>query len=148
MKLFGSSGIRAVFDKDLLELACRVGLVVGKRYPNVVIGTDTRTSRDAMKHAVVSGLLASGAQCRDMGVAPTPTVAYVARDFDAVIAVAVRSRTRSIGADVTAFNGVPIRCDLDAVDTELVYGQAADRAAATARDQPQAVGTCTGGTTV
>ena len=29
MSLFGTSGIRAVFDRDLLDLAFRVGLAVG-----------------------------------------------------------------------------------------------------------------------
>jgi phosphoglucosamine mutase len=82
MRLFGTSGIRAIFDRDLLDLAFRVGLAVGRNCGNVVIGTDTRTSRDAMKHAVISGLLAAGARCRDAGVAPTPTLAFITRDFD------------------------------------------------------------------
>ena len=87
MKLFGSSGIRAVFDKDLLDLAFRVGLALGKRHGNVVVGTDTRTSRDTMKHAVVSGLLASGARCSDAGITPTPTLALATRDFRAGVMV-------------------------------------------------------------
>ena len=53
MSLFGSSGIRTVFNKELLDIAFRVGLGVGKTCSNVVVGTDTRTSRDAMKHAVI-----------------------------------------------------------------------------------------------
>ena len=87
MKLFGSSGIRTVFNKDLLNIAFRVGLAVGKNYNNVVIGTDTRTSGDAMKHAVISGLLAAGARCSDAGLAPTPTLAYVTREFDAGVMI-------------------------------------------------------------
>lgn len=87
MRLFGSSGIRAVFDKDLLNIAFRAGLGTGKIYRNVVVGTDTRTSRDAMKHAVISGLLASGARCSDAGIVPTPTLAYITREFDAGIMV-------------------------------------------------------------
>ncbi len=87
MKLFGSSGIRAVFDKDLLALAFRVGLAVGRQYKNVVIGRDTRTSGDAMKHAVISGLLAAGARCYDAGITPTPTLAYVTREFDAGVMI-------------------------------------------------------------
>jgi len=82
MGLFGSSGIRAVFNKDLLTRAFRVGLAVGGRYERVIVGTDTRTSRDAMKHAVISGLLAAGAECHDAGITPTPTLAYVTRQFD------------------------------------------------------------------
>ena len=87
MKLFGSSGIRTVFNKDLLNIAFRVGLAVGKNYNNVVIGTDTRTSGDAMKHAVISGLLAAGARCSDAGITPTPTLAYVTREFDAGVMI-------------------------------------------------------------
>lgn len=87
MGLFGSSGIRAVFDKDLLALAFRVGLTVGGQYKNVVTGRDTRTSGDAMKHAVIAGLLAAGARCQDAGVIPTPTLAYVTREFDAGVMI-------------------------------------------------------------
>lgn len=87
MKLFGSSGIRTVFNKDLLDIAFRVGLAAGKDYHNVVIGTDTRTSGDAMKHAVISGLLAAGARCSDAGLVPTPTLAYVTREFDAGVVI-------------------------------------------------------------
>jgi phosphoglucosamine mutase len=87
MKLFGTSGIRAVFDSDLVSLAYRVGMVVGGSHSNVVVGTDTRTSGDVMKHAVMSGLLAAGATCRDAGVTPTPTLAFVTREYDAGIMI-------------------------------------------------------------
>jgi phosphoglucosamine mutase len=87
MGLFGSSGIRAVFDKDLLTLAFRAGLAVGRQYDHVVVGRDTRASGEAMKHAVISGLRASGARCRDAGITPTPTLAYGAREFDAGVMI-------------------------------------------------------------
>jgi phosphoglucosamine mutase len=87
MGLFGSSGIRTLFDSELLHLASRVGLAVGEYYRNVVVGRDTRTSGDAMKHAVISGLLAAGAHCHDAGIAPTPTLAYITREFDAGIMI-------------------------------------------------------------
>jgi len=83
MKLFGSSGIRAVFNQELLRLAFRVGLAVGRSCGRVVVGTDTRTSAGAMKHALLSGLLAAGARAADAGITPTPTLAYATRDFDA-----------------------------------------------------------------
>lgn len=87
MRFFGTSGIRALFNKDLVELAWRVGLAVGGKYGSVVVGTDTRTSRDVMKHAIISGLLASGASCRDAGVTPTPTLAYATKEFAAGVMV-------------------------------------------------------------
>jgi phosphoglucosamine mutase len=87
MKLFGSSGIRAVFDSELINLAFRAGLAVGEHNDNVVVGRDTRTTSDAMKHAVISGLLAAGAHCHDAGIIPTPTLAYITRDFGAGVMI-------------------------------------------------------------
>jgi len=87
MKLFGTSGIRAVFDFDLLNLAVKVGLVVGRSHRNVVVGTDTRTSGHAMKHAVIAGMLAAGDGCRDAGITPTPTLAFMTRGYDAGVMI-------------------------------------------------------------
>jgi len=83
MQLFGTSGIRRVADKDLIQLVLKVGLAVGKVYGSVVVGSDTRTSSEAMKHALISGLLAAGSKGYDAGVIPTPTLAFAAREFDA-----------------------------------------------------------------
>lgn len=83
MQLFGTSGIRRVADKNLVQLALEVGLAVGKVYGSVVVGSDTRTSSDAVKYAFISGLLAAGSRGCDAGVIPTPTLAFAAREFDA-----------------------------------------------------------------
>jgi len=83
MQLFGTSGIRRVADKNLIQLALEVGLAVGKVYSSVVVGCDTRTSSEAMKYALVSGLLAAGSRSCGAGVIPTPTLAFAAREFDA-----------------------------------------------------------------
>ncbi len=83
MALFGSSGIRDIADEKLISLAFKVGLAVGKIHNDVVVGRDTRTSSDAMKHALISGLLAAGARCSDAGIIPTPTLALATRGFSA-----------------------------------------------------------------
>ncbi|MDZ4230923.1 MAG: phosphoglucosamine mutase [Dehalococcoidales bacterium] len=83
MHLFGSSGIRRVADRSLVELALKAGLAVGTVYDRVVVGCDTRTSSDAVKHAFISGALAAGSECFDAGVVPTPTLALAAREFQA-----------------------------------------------------------------
>jgi len=83
MQLFGTSGIRSIANKDLIQLAQKVGLAVGNVYGRVVVGSDTRTSSEAMKHAFISGLLAAGCGGYDAGVIPTPTLALAARKFDA-----------------------------------------------------------------
>ncbi len=83
MQLFGTSGIRRVADKNLIQLALEVGLAVGKVYGSVVVGSDTRTSSEAVKYALISGLLAAGSKSGDAGVVPTPTLAFATREFDA-----------------------------------------------------------------
>jgi len=83
MRLFGTSGIRRVVDSSLLQLALEVGLAVGSIYRPVVVGRDTRTSGNALKHAVMAGLLASGSRCFDAGVLPTPTLAWATCHFAA-----------------------------------------------------------------
>ena len=87
MGLFGTSGIRGLLDKSLVYLALKVGLAVGKVYGNVVVGSDTRTSSDVLKHALISGLLAAGCRCEDAGITPTPTLGFVTRKFDAGVVI-------------------------------------------------------------
>ena len=87
MSLFGTSGIRAVVDSWLIQLALKVGLVVGMGKNNVVVGCDTRTSSGAMKGAVIAGLLAAGSSCYDAGVVPTPTLALAAKEFNAGVMI-------------------------------------------------------------
>ena len=81
MGLFGTSGIRRIADKNLIQLALKTGLAVGEVYGNVIVGCDTRTSGDAVKHAFISGLLTAGSTCCDAGVIPTPTLAWRLENF-------------------------------------------------------------------
>jgi phosphoglucosamine mutase len=83
MGLFGTSGIRRVADRNLLDIALKTGLAVGRVYKSVVVGADTRTSSSAVKHALISGLLSAGAECYDARVLPTPTLALATRGFQA-----------------------------------------------------------------
>ncbi len=87
MQFFGTSGIRNIVTRDLLGLAYKVGMAVGKAYGDVVVGNDTRTSSGVMKHSVISGLLAAGARCGDVGIVPTPTLAFVTREFHAGVMI-------------------------------------------------------------
>ncbi len=87
MRLFGTSGIRRLWDKGLLDLAVKVGLAIGETYGTVVVGTDTRTSSDSLKQALISGLLAAGSHGEDAGIVPTPTLALAAREFDAGVMI-------------------------------------------------------------
>jgi phosphoglucosamine mutase len=87
MQLFGTSGVRRLVDSDLINLGQKIGLAVGTIYKKIVVGRDTRTSGSALRQALTSGLLATGAECSDAGILPTPGVALAAREFSAGIMI-------------------------------------------------------------
>ncbi len=81
--LFGSSGIRALYDRSLVNLALAVGSAVGMQAGQVVMGRDTRTTGPLLAHAFSAGVLSSGGDVRYGDIAPTPTVAFATRNAGA-----------------------------------------------------------------
>ncbi|WP_457752397.1 phosphoglucosamine mutase [Thermococcus sp.] len=85
-KYFGTSGIRGVFSECVTpELALGVGKAVGTYIGGgtVVVGMDTRTSSETLKRAFVSGLLSTGIDVIDIGLAPTPLTGFAIRLYGA-----------------------------------------------------------------
>ncbi|MDW7731463.1 MAG: phosphoglucosamine mutase [Methanolobus sp.] len=83
MKLFGSSGIRGLANKDItVDLALKVGLALGRSKKTAVIGRDPRIAGEMIEHAVISGLVSSGCDVIRVGLVTTPTLAYATRDYD------------------------------------------------------------------
>jgi phosphoglucosamine mutase len=129
MYLFGTSGIRKIVAKDLIQLALKVGLAVGEIYDSVVVGSDTRTSGYALKHALISGVLFSGASCSDAGVLSTPTLALAAQNFQAGVMITASHNPpeyngiKLINPDGSAFDSVQ-RGEIE----ELVLGDLATAA--------------------
>ncbi len=81
--LFGSSGIRQKYDQQLVKIAFSVGSALAARSEETVIGMDTRTTSPVLLHAVLSGILGSGGVARTAGIAPTPSIAFAARNASA-----------------------------------------------------------------
>ena len=85
-RLFGTSGIRGIFNVDLTpKLALEVGLALAT-YTNageIVIGHDTRVSSPLLEHSVISGLLAGGSSVQKLGLTPTPVLAFLTRELKA-----------------------------------------------------------------
>ncbi len=87
MKLFGTSGIRGLYGKEIsLDLALKVGRAVGTYVDEgtVVIGRDPRTSSLALENAVVSGIESAGVSVVRLGMVPTPVLAFAARKLNTV----------------------------------------------------------------
>jgi phosphoglucosamine mutase len=88
MKLFGSSGIRGIANKEITpELALKVGLVLGSRKKIAVIGRDPRVSAPMIEHALIAGLTSAGCDVTEIGLVTTPTLAYAARAYECGVMV-------------------------------------------------------------
>ncbi|MDV3102968.1 phosphoglucosamine mutase [Thermococcus waiotapuensis] len=91
-KYFGTSGIREVVNERLTpELALRVGKALGTYLDGgtVVVGKDTRTSGEMLKNALISGLLSTGVDVIDIGLAPTPLTGFAIRLYGADAGVTI-----------------------------------------------------------
>jgi len=87
---FGTDGVRGVYGENLTdELAYKLGKSVGyilkeKEEKLFIIGRDTRESGKSLENSLAKGLLEMGFNVVSIGIAPTPTVAYLIKYFKAV----------------------------------------------------------------
>lgn len=103
--LFGSSGIRQRFDRSLVEIALAVGAVMGERYPDCIVGTDTRITSPVLARAILAGILGAGGNARFTGIAPTPSVAYSARTAKAGCMITASHNPEQVQRDKTVQPG-------------------------------------------
>lgn len=73
---FGSSGIRSRYGSELVSTSLLLGQILGKKYREVVVGRDTRTTSRIIENAFMAGVLSSDCSVRSAGLVPTPVVAY------------------------------------------------------------------------
>lgn len=96
-KLFGTDGIRGTAGKFPLDgkTVKIIGDCAGKvfkknrRKPLIVIGMDTRRSGPDIFKNLADSLSASGVEVWDLGVIPTPGVAYIARKYPVSAAIVI-----------------------------------------------------------
>lgn len=85
-KLFGTAGIRGPIENKVTpEMAHKLAFSLGTYTDGgkIVVGKDTRTSSDMLEHAIISGLLSSGSDVVDIGLAPTPCLAFSTKNLGA-----------------------------------------------------------------
>ena len=89
-RLFGTDGARGIANTEIsCELAMQIGrctaVVLGEGKQNVklrvLIGTDTRRSADMLASAIAAGLCSAGCNVLNIGVVPTPAVAFLVRQY-------------------------------------------------------------------
>ena len=108
-KYFGTDGIRRIANTELTpELVYRVAKAGAyalskhtNKTPTILIGRDTRLSGSLIESAMTAGFLSYGANVKQLGVIPTPGVAYLTKRLKADASVVI-----SASHNTYDFNGV------------------------------------------
>jgi phosphoglucosamine mutase len=131
-KYFGTDGIRGKVGKPplvpdfILKLGYAAGKVLSdatKTQPTFAVGRDTRHSGQMLQNALVSGLLASGASVIDLGVIPTPGVAFLTRELNANAGVVISASHNPFsenGIKFFDFEGMKLPEEIEVLIEELL----------------------------
>jgi len=108
-RLFGTDGVRGVANDELTPLlAMQLGqagaYVLSKENqhkPTIMVGCDTRLSGDMLAAALMAGACSVGANVVNVGVLPTPAVAYLTKKYRVDAGVVI-----SASHNPMEFNGI------------------------------------------
>ncbi len=123
-KYFGTDGIRRIANTDLTpELVYRVakaGAYVFSKHlnhtPLVLIGMDTRLSGGLIESSMTAGFLSCGANVINLGIIPTPAVAFLTRKLNADVSVVISASHNSYeynGIKFFSSKGMKIQDELE-----------------------------------
>jgi phosphoglucosamine mutase len=99
-RLFGTDGVRGLANREVtaqlaLQLGTAAAHVLGERgtfadrRPHAIVGRDPRVSGQFLSAAVIAGLASAGVDTEDLGILPTPAVAYLTAAENADLAVMI-----------------------------------------------------------
>jgi len=111
-RLFGTNGVRGITNESMnAELALKLGKAIGTYFQgNIIVATDTRTSNEMLKNAVIAGLVATGCNVFDAKIAPSPTLQYYVKHSDADAGVIITA-----SHNPPEFNGIKV-VDADGIE--------------------------------
>lgn len=133
-RLFGTDGVRGIANK---ELTCELALQIGRaaatvltdaenRHPRILIGKDTRISSDMLEAAITAGLCSVGADVVQLGVIPTPAVAFLVGKYEAdagVMLTASHNPCQFNGIKIFSGDGYKLPDELeDKIETIVLSG--------------------------
>ncbi|MDG6995294.1 MAG: phosphoglucosamine mutase [Nitrososphaerota archaeon] len=134
-KYFGTNGIRGIPGRDLTlefvaEMAQSIGTYFGKSKP-VLVGHDVRNSSPALSKTVLSGVLSSGDDANEGGLAPTPAHQYAVRTLGyggGIIVTASHNPAQYNGIKVVGPDGVEVKredeASIESIFLEKKYNRA------------------------
>ncbi len=130
-RLFGTDGVRGVANLELTaDLAFRLGNAHGtllrtrRARPSVVVGKDTRVSGAMLEGAFLAGLCAVGVDVLQVGILPTPGVAWLVRELGADGGCVISASHNPIadnGLKLFADDGTKLADDEEAEVESLVH---------------------------
>jgi len=139
-RLFGTDGVRGLANRDVtaelaLDLAVAAAHVLGTRgqfeghRPRAVVGRDSRASGEFLAAAISAGLASAGVDVHNVGVLPTPAVAYLTASLGVDIGVVLSASHNPMpdnGIKFLASGGHKLDDDLEAA-IEARIGEDWDR---------------------
>ena len=135
-RLFGTDGVRGIANEKLTcELAMEIGRAAAmvlsdnaRRRPVFVVGMDTRISSGMLSGALTAGLCSVGADVYQLGVVPTPAVAYLVGKYKADAGVMISASHNSFefnGIKIFSGDGYKLPDDLEEQIESIVLGEGA-----------------------
>jgi len=127
-RLFGTDGVRGLANRDVtaelaLDLSVAAAHVLGSsgafagHRPRAVVGRDSRASGEFLAAAVSAGLASAGVDVDDVGVLPTPAVAYLTAETGVDLGVVLSASHNPMpdnGIKFLARGGVKLDDELEA----------------------------------
>lgn len=92
MPLFGTSGVRALVNKELTPfLVTQIGnaIAIYLSEGKALVGHDTRTSSPMIVHALAAGLLANNFKVFLQGLTPTPILAFLTKQLKVDVGIMI-----------------------------------------------------------
>ena len=123
-RLFGTDGIRGVANVDLKPtVAYALGRATAHRLVgpggSIVVGRDTRRSGDMFVAAIAAGATSMGVSVSDVGIVPTPALAFLTADGDETAGIMVSaSHNPADDNGLKVLDAAGLKLD-DAVEDEL-----------------------------
>jgi phosphoglucosamine mutase len=124
---FGTDGVRGVANAELTpEVVLALGRATARVLPApaFIVGRDTRRSGPLLQAALAAGLAGEGADVIDVGVLPTPAVAWLSaqRDLPAAVVSASHNPFTDNGIKLFARGGVKLTTETEGAIEDALVG--------------------------
>ncbi len=137
-RLFGTFGVRGIANEKITpDFSMKIGMAFGtmlrkegRETPSVVVGRDTRVSGEMLKDALIGGLLSTGCEVIDVGIAPTPAIQWSTDHFGAdggAVITASHNPPEYNGIKLLEPNGMGLKKEREAVVEDVFFSGNFDR---------------------